>query len=165
MRFDVLALRIEGIDWALNNMANLVETADQTGKFKTLVQAIRSASLLDILQSEGPFTVLAPTDEAFSRLPGNLLHTLMTDIPALKRVLMYHVVFGDARLEDLKQVDEAPTGEGSIVAVEHCDGRVKVNDATVLESDILTDNGVIHVIDRVLMPSVVEADLERHAAS
>jgi len=146
-------------------MANLVETAKQTGKFNTLIQAIQAASLVDILQSPGPLTVLAPTDEAFSRLPENLLHILMTDIPALKRVLMYHVLFGDARLEDLQQIDEAPTGEGSIVAVEQADGRVKVNDANVLESDILTDNGVIHVIDRVLMPSVIEADLEREAAS
>lgn len=145
-------------------MANLIETINQTGKFNTLMQGIKSASLMDILQSEGPFTVLAPTDEAFSRLPEDLLHALMTDIPALKRVLMYHVVFGDARLEDLNQIDEAPTGEGSIVAVEHHDGRVQVNDATVLESDILTDNGVIHVIDRVLMPAVIEAQLEREAA-
>jgi uncharacterized surface protein with fasciclin (FAS1) repeats len=146
-------------------MANLIETANQTGKFSTLMQAIKSASLTDILQSPGPMTVLAPTDEAFARLPENLLHTLMTDLPALKRVLMYHVIFGDARLEDLQQIDEAPTGEGSIVAVEQVDGRVKVNDATVLESDILTDNGVIHVIDRVLMPAVIEAELEREAAS
>jgi uncharacterized surface protein with fasciclin (FAS1) repeats len=146
-------------------MTNLIETADKTGKFTTFIQAIKSASITDVLQGEGPLTVLAPTDEAFARLPENLLHTLMTDIPALKRVLMYHIVFGDARLEDLKQIDEAPTGEGSIVAVEHTSGRVKVNDATVLESDILTDNGVIHVIDRVLMPSIVEAELERQAAS
>lgn len=146
-------------------MANLVETANQTGKFNTLMQAIKSASLLDILQGPGPFTVLAPTDAAFSRLPENLRHTLLTDIPALKRVLMYHVLFGDVRLEDLQQIDEAPTGEGSIVAVEQVDGRVKVNDATVLESDILTDNGVIHVIDYVLMPAVLEAELEREAAS
>lgn len=146
-------------------MTNLIETADKTGKFTTFIQAIKSASIADVLQGEGPLTVLAPTDEAFARLPENLLHTLMTDIPALKRVLMYHIVFGDARLEDLKQIDEAPTGEGSIVAVEHTSGRVKVNDATVLESDILTDNGVIHVIDRVLMPSIVEAELQRQAAS
>lgn len=146
-------------------MANLVETASLTGKFNTLVQAIQAASLVETLQSPGPLTVLAPTDEAFSRLPENILHTLMTDSMALKRVLMYHVLFGDARLEDLLEIDEAPTGEGSIVAVEHKDGRIKVNDATVLEGDILTDNGVIHVIDKVLMPGLVEADLERSAAS
>lgn len=146
-------------------MPNLVETATQTGKFNTLVQAIKTASLLDLLQSEGPMTVLAPTDEAFSRLPENLLHTLLTDIPALKRVLMYHVLLADARLEDLQEINEASTGEGSIVAVEQVDGRIKINDATVLESDILTDNGVIHVIDRVLMPGVVEAELEREAAA
>lgn len=146
-------------------MANLIETASQTGKFQTLMQGILAAGLTDILQSPGPFTVLAPTDEAFERLPDNLLHTLLTDIPELKRVLMYHVLFGDVRLEDLQQIDEAPTGEGSIVAIERVDGRVKVNDATVLETDLLTDNGVIHVIDRVLMPAVVEAQLERAAAS
>lgn len=146
-------------------MANLVETAILTGKFNTLVRAIHSASLAETLQSPGPLTVLAPTDEAFSRLPNNLLHTLMSDTMALKRVLMYHVLFGDARLEDLMEIDEAPTGEGSIVAVEHKDGRIKVNDATVLEGDILTDNGVIHVIDKVLMPGLVEADLERSASA
>lgn len=146
-------------------MANLVETAKQTGKFNTWVQAAQRASLMEMLQAPGPLTILAPTDEAFSRLPENLLHTLMTDIPALKRVLMYHVLFGDARLEDLQQIDTAPTGEGSIVAVEQVNGRVMVNDATVLESDILTDNGVIHVIDRVLMPALVEAELDRDAAS
>jgi len=145
-------------------MANLVETIKQSGKFNTLMQAIEAASLHDILQSEGPYTVLAPTDEAFSRLPEDLLDTMLADIPELKRVLMYHVIFGDARLEDLQEIDEAPTGEGSIVAVEHADGQVKVNDATVIESDILTDNGVIHIIDRVLMPAVVEAALEREAA-
>lgn len=146
-------------------MANLIETVKQTGKFNTFVQAIKSASIQEILQGPGPITVLAPTDQAFSKLPNNLFHALMTDQTALKRVLMYHLLFADARLEDLREITEAPTAEGSIVAVEHTDGRVKVNDATVLESDLLTDNGVIHVIDRVLMPSLVEAELERSVSA
>jgi len=146
-------------------MANLIETATQTGKFNTLVRAIKTASMQELLQSPGPLTVLAPTDQAFAKLPEELLHTLLTDTAALKRVLMYHILFADARLEDLREITEAPTAEGSVIAVEHTNGRVKVNNATVLEADILTDNGVMHVIDQVLMPSLVEADLERRVSA
>lgn len=146
-------------------MANLIETATQTGKFNTLVRAIKTASMQELLQSPGPLTVLAPTDQAFAKLPEELLHTLLTDTAALKRVLMYHILFADARLEDLREINEAPTAEGSVIAVEHTNGRVKVNNATVLEADILTDNGVMHVIDQVLMPSLVEADLERRVSA
>ncbi len=138
-------------------MADLIETAVNAGNFTTLVKAIESADLVDILKSEGPYTVFAPTDEAFSKLPQETLDELLQDIPKLKRILTYHVAFGDAREEDLKQIAEAATVEGSIVAIEVNNG-IKVNDANVLQTDILTDNGVIHVIDGVLIPALVAAE-------
>ncbi len=138
-------------------MADLIETAVNAGNFTTLVKAIESADLVDILKSEGPYTVFAPTDEAFSKLPQETLDELLQDIPKLKRILTYHVAFGDAREEDLKQIEEAATVEGSIVAIEVNNG-IKVNDANVLQTDILTDNGVIHVIDGVLIPALVAAE-------
>lgn len=138
-------------------MADLIETAVNAGNFTTLVKAIESADLVEILKSEGPYTVFAPTDEAFSKLPQETLDELLQDIPKLKRILTYHVAFGDAREEDLKQIEEAATVEGSIVAIEVNNG-IKVNDANVLQTDILTDNGVIHVIDGVLIPALVAAE-------
>ncbi len=138
-------------------MADLIETAVSAGNFTTLIKAIESADLVDILKSEGPYTVFAPTDEAFSKLPQETLDELLQNIPKLKRVLTYHVAFGDAREEDLRQIEEAATVEGSIVAIEVNNG-IKVNDANVLQTDILTDNGVIHVIDGVLIPALVAAE-------
>lgn len=142
-------------------MANLVDTVAQAGKFNTLAKAIQAAELVEMLQSPGPITVLAPTDEAFAKLPEGMMDEMLQDQSALQRVLMYHILQADARLEDLQEIDEAPTAEGSVIAVEHSHGQVKVNDATVLEADILTDNGVIHAIDTVLMPTLVESALER----
>jgi uncharacterized surface protein with fasciclin (FAS1) repeats len=80
---------------------------------------------------------------------------LLQDIPKLKKIVAYHVSFGDVRSDDLAQIDEAETVEGSVLAIESADGKIKVNDANVLKTDILTDNGVIHVIDQVLMPAMV----------
>ena len=136
-------------------MANLVETAASAGDFKTLLTAIDSAGLTAFLESEGPMTVLAPTDDAFAKLPEGLLDELLQDHAKLKRIVMYHILSGDARSDDLAQIEEAPTEEGSILAIEHSNGSIKVNDATVVKMDILTDNGVIHVIDRVLMPAIL----------
>lgn len=138
-------------------MADLIETAVSAGNFTTLIKAIESADLVDILKSEGPYTVFAPTDEAFSKLPQETLDELLQNIPKLKRILTYHVAFGDAREEDLRQIEEAATVEGSIVAIEVNNG-IKVNDANVLQTDIITDNGVIHVIDGVLIPALVAAE-------
>lgn len=135
-------------------MANLWETARQADSFKTLVKAIETAGLTEALQAPDPMTVLAPTDEAFAKLPAGTLDELLQDIPKLTKVLSYHVLFGDVRSDDLVQINEAPTLEGSVVAVDHAEG-VHINDANVLETDILADNGVIHVIDTVLMPAMV----------
>ena len=138
-------------------MADIVETAVNAGTFNTLLKAVEAASLLDILKSPGPYTVFAPSDEAFAKLPEGTLDSLLQDIPKLKRILTYHVAFGDVRAEDLVQIEEAETVEGSIVVIDSSDG-IKVNDAKVVKSDILTDNGVIHVIDAVLIPSLVAAE-------
>lgn len=138
-------------------MADLVETTEQAG-FKTLARVIAAAELAEILKTPGPYTVFAPTDEAFGKLPDGTLDALLEDIPKLKRIVSYHVTFGDVRAEDLMEIAEAETVEGSIVAIESSDGTIKVNDAQVLQSDILTDNGVIHVIDTVLIPALVAAE-------
>ena len=138
-------------------MADIVETAVNAGTFKTLVKAVEATELVEFLKSPGPYTVFAPTDDAFAKLPEGTLDSLLQDIPKLKRILTYHVAFGDVRAEDLMQIEEAETVEGSIVAIDSADG-IKVNDANVVKSDILTDNGVIHVIDTVLIPTLVAAE-------
>ncbi|MBW4635354.1 MAG: fasciclin domain-containing protein [Iphinoe sp. HA4291-MV1] len=136
-------------------MPDLVETAINAGNFNTLVKAVKVAELVEILKNPGPYTVFAPTDEAFAKLPPGTLDSLLQDIPKLKKILMYHIAYGDAMSEDLIQIDHAETLEGSIVAIDSDNGKVKVNDANVLKTDIITDNGVIHIIDAVLMPAIV----------
>jgi len=138
-------------------MADIVETAVNAGTFNTLVKAVEAAELVEILKSPGPYTVFAPTDEAFAKLPEGTLDSLLQDIPKLKRILTYHVAFGDVRAEDLMQIEEAETVEGSIVAIDSSEG-IKVNDAKVVKTDVLADNGVIHVIDSVLIPALVAAE-------
>jgi uncharacterized surface protein with fasciclin (FAS1) repeats len=137
-------------------MANLVETAIKAGNFNTLLKAVKATKLdEEILNTPGSYTLFAPTDEAFAKLPEGTLDALLQDIPKLKKIVAYHVSFGDVRSDDLAQIDEAETVEGSVLAIESADGKIKVNDANVLKTDILTDNGVIHVIDQVLMPGMV----------
>ena len=99
---------------------------------------------------------MAPTDEAFDQLPKGTLDALLQDTHKLKQVLLYHVVSGDVRSDDLIEIDEAPTVEGGIIAVEQVEGGVRVNDAKVLQMDIMAENGVIHAIDAVLMPVILE---------
>ncbi|MBD2243481.1 fasciclin domain-containing protein [Nostoc sp. FACHB-888] len=136
-------------------MADLVETAINAGNFNTLVKAAEAANLIEMLKSPGSFTLFAPTDEAFANLPEGTLDSLLQDIPKLKKIVAYHVASGDVRSDDLVQINEAETFEGSIVAIESADGKIKVNNANVVKTDILTDNGVIHVIDAVLIPAMV----------
>ncbi|TVP64387.1 MAG: fasciclin domain-containing protein [Nodularia sp. (in: Bacteria)] len=136
-------------------MADLVETAINAGKFKTLLQAANTAQIIETLKSPGSLTLFAPTDDAFAELPEEALDSLLQDIPKLKKILMYHVAFGDVRFEDLQQIQEATTLEGSVVAIDSDQGVIKVNDAHILTTDIIADNGVIHGIDQVLMPAMV----------
>ncbi|GAP95817.1 fasciclin domain-containing protein [Leptolyngbya sp. NIES-2104] len=136
-------------------MANLLQTASEAGSFKTLLSAIDKAGIgAELENADGTFTLLAPTDEAFSKLPEDTLNALLADLPKLRRVLSYHVLDGDVRFEDLTEIFEAPTLEGSVIAVDH-EGGIKVNDIAVTKADILADNGVIHAIDGVLMPAIL----------
>jgi uncharacterized surface protein with fasciclin (FAS1) repeats len=136
-------------------MADIVETAINAGSFNTLVKLLEATDLVDTLKSPGPFTVFAPVDEAFARMPEGALDKLLQDVSRLRKIVAYHVVPGDVRSDDLLQIDEAPTLEGSILVVDTSNG-YKVNQAIVMKPDILTDNGVIHVIDSIVMPAIME---------
>jgi len=133
-------------------MADIVDTAVNAGSFSTLVAAIKAADLTDTLQSPGPFTVFAPTDEAFDKLPAGTVDGLLKDIPKLKKILKYHVVAGKVMAADVIKKKSAKTVEGSDVKIDASHG-VKVNDATVTSPDVAADNGVIHIIDTVLIPA------------
>ncbi|MFN6470677.1 MAG: fasciclin domain-containing protein [Nostoc sp. SerVER01] len=133
-------------------MANIIETATNNGSFKTLVAAIEAAGLVDTLKGDGPFTVFAPTDEAFNKLPAGTVDALLQDIPKLKKILTYHVVSGKVLAADVVKLKTAKTVEGSDVKIDASNG-VKINDATVAAADVTADNGVIHVIDTVLIPA------------
>jgi uncharacterized surface protein with fasciclin (FAS1) repeats len=133
-------------------MADIVDTAVNAGSFKTLVAAVQAAGLVDTLKGAGPFTVFAPTDEAFSKLPAGTVDSLLKDIPQLTKILTYHVVSGKVLSSDVVKLDKATTVQGSDVKIDASQG-VKVNDATVVTPDVEADNGVIHVIDSVLLPA------------
>ena len=131
---------------------NIVETAREAWAFRTLLTAIDAAGLGDTLADGGPFTVFAPTDEAFAALPLETVNSLLADPPALARVLTYHVVPGRITSAQITQDSEQTTVEGGLLKLA-VNGGVTVNDATVIQADIEADNGVIHVIDRVLIPA------------
>ncbi|MEB3181557.1 MAG: fasciclin domain-containing protein [Nostocaceae cyanobacterium] len=133
-------------------MADIVDTAASAGSFGTLVAAIKAANLVDTLKGSGPFTVFAPTDEAFAKLPKGTVDALLKDIPKLKKILTYHVVSGKVMAADVVKMKSATTVQGSDVKIDASNG-VKVNDATVATPDIAADNGVIHIIDTVLIPA------------
>jgi uncharacterized surface protein with fasciclin (FAS1) repeats len=135
------------------HMSNIVDTAINAGSFKTLVSAIQAAGLVDTLKGAGPFTVFAPTDEAFAKLPAGTVEGLLSDIPKLKKVLTYHVVSGKVMAADVVKLTSAKTVEGSDVKIDASNGGVKVNNSTVVTPDVATDNGVIHIIDTVLLPA------------
>ena len=134
-------------------MANIVDTAVQAGSFNTLVAAVKAAGLVDTLQGAGPFTVFAPTDEAFAKLPAGTVDALLKDLPKLKQILTYHVVSGKVMASDVVKLKSATTVQGSDVKIDASNGGVKVNDATVATPDVAADNGVIHIIDTVLLPA------------
>lgn len=136
-------------------MADIVETAANADSFNKLLKAVEAAGLVDLLKGEGPVTVFAPVDAAFDRMPEGELDQLLQDIPRLKKILAYHVVPGDVRSDNLIEIDEAPTIEGSVIVIDSSSG-YKVNQAIVLQPDILADNGVIHAIDSILMPAIME---------
>ena len=133
-------------------MADIVDTAVSAGSFNTLVAAVKAANLVDTLKGAGPFTVFAPTDDAFAKLPAGTVDALLKDIPKLTKILTYHVVSGKVMAADVVQLKSATTVEGSTVKIDATNG-VKVNDSTVVTPDVAADNGVIHVIDTVLLPA------------
>ena len=133
-------------------MADIVDTAIQAGCFSTLVAAVKAAGLVETLKGSGPFTVFAPNDDAFAKLPEGTVDALLKDIPKLKKILTYHVVSGKVMAADVTTLKSAKTVEGSDVKIDATNG-VKINDSTVTTADVAADNGVIHIIDTVLMPA------------
>lgn len=131
--------------------ADIVDTAKSAGNFNTLVAAVQAAGLVDTLKGPGPFTVFAPTDAAFAKIPKAKLDALLKDKAALTKVLTYHVVPGSVMAADVKP-GMVKTVEGSSLKVSAPAGKVMVDKANVVKTDIAADNGVIHVIDSVIMP-------------
>ena len=131
---------------------DIVDTAVAAGNFKTLVTAVQEAGLVDTLKSAGPFTVFAPTDEAFAKIPKDQLEVLMANKKLLATVLARHVVAGKLMSTDLTNDMAVKTLQGENVTITLADGSVMVDDANVVQADIESSNGVIHAIDTVLMP-------------
>jgi uncharacterized surface protein with fasciclin (FAS1) repeats len=131
---------------------DIVDTAVSAEQFKSLVTAVKAAELVETLKGEGPFTVFAPTDEAFAKVPKEKLDALLKDKKALASVLKYHVVPGKLMAGDVVKLDSAKTVQGQAIKIATKDGKVTVNGATVTKTDIVSKNGVIHVIDTVLLP-------------
>jgi uncharacterized surface protein with fasciclin (FAS1) repeats len=137
---------------------DIVETAVAAGQFKTLAAALGAAGLVDTLKGKGPFTVFAPTDAAFAKLPAGAVDTLLKpeNKAKLTAILTYHVVPGKVMAADVVKLKEAKTVNGAQVDVKVNGGTVMINDAKVTTADIVASNGVIHVIDAVLMPPAKE---------
>ena len=133
-------------------MKNIVETAQAAGSFKTLLVAAEAAGLVDTLTSTGPFTVFAPTDEAFAKLPEGTVESLLKDKAKLAQILTYHVVAGKVMAKDVVNLKKAKTVQGQELSIDTSSG-VKVDNANVVKTDIETSNGVIHVIDSVMIPA------------
>ena len=133
---------------------DIVDTAVGAGSFKTLVAAVQAAGLVETLKGKGPFTVFAPTDEAFAKLPAGTVESLLKpeNKEKLVAVLTYHVVPGKVMAADVVKLTEAPTVQGSKAKVKVADGMVMIDNAKVVKTDIETSNGVIHVIDAVILP-------------
>ena len=158
-----IAVLIAGAGLAISAMAGgygdaktdsrktIVDVASEAGTFNTLLAALDAASLTDVLEGDGPFTVLAPTDEAFAALPAGALEGLLANPDQLAQVLTLHVVSGEARAADVVTLSEVTTVEGSVLTIDTSDG-VVIGGARVVTADVDAGNGVIHVIDRVILP-------------
>ncbi len=140
---------------AAATQGDIVAVAAGAGQFNTLVAAIKAADLVETLQSPGPFTVFAPNDEAFAKLPAGTLDNLLLpeNKAKLAAILKYHVVAGEVLAADVVNLSSADTVEGQSVQISAGDSGVMVNDAMVIATDVMASNGVIHVIDTVLIPS------------
>lgn len=134
---------------------DIVDVAVAAGQFNTLAAALQAADLVDTLKGDGPFTVFAPTDEAFAALPEGTVESLLKpeNRDQLISILTYHVVPGEVTAAEVMKLDKAKTVNGSNVMIAVVDGNVRINDATVVAADVAADNGVIHVIDSVILPN------------
>jgi uncharacterized surface protein with fasciclin (FAS1) repeats len=135
-----------------NSDEDIVATAVETGKFNTLAKALAEAGLVEALQGSGPFTVFAPTDDAFAKLPESTIEALLKDKEALKSVLLYHVVSGNVTSNEVIKLDKAETLSGKNLNIKVMEGSVMINDSKVITADVMASNGVIHIIDTVLIP-------------
>lgn len=142
-------------DYGSKSKADIVDTAVAAGQFNTLAAALEAADLIPTLKGEGPFTVFAPTDEAFSKLPEGTVESLLKpeNREQLIAVLTYHVVPGKVMAKDVVNITDATTVNGADIAIKVTDGSVRINDATVVATDVDASNGVIHVIDTVILPN------------
>jgi uncharacterized surface protein with fasciclin (FAS1) repeats len=150
----LLAARVAFPDHAFAADQNIVETAVAAGQFKTLAKALHAADLVATLEGPGPFTVFAPTDDAFAKLPAGTLQNLLKpeNKGQLVAILTYHVVPGKLMASDVAKAHELKTVEGKALEVKAADGAVMIDDAKVTATDIAASNGVIHVIDHVVLP-------------
>lgn len=148
----VVILMLAAVPAARAADKDIVESAKAAGGFDTLLTAATEAGLVETLKSEGPFTLFAPTDEAFAKVPKETLNALLGDKDRLKAVLLYHVVPGRVMAGDVVKLDSAKTAQGQPVNIKVEGSRVMINKAQVTQADIEASNGVIHVIDTVLLP-------------
>lgn len=132
-------------------MADIIDTAVNAGSFNTLVAAVEAAGLIDTLKGPGPFTIFAPTDDAFAKLPEGTIESLLNDIPQLTKILTYHVVTDKVMSADAVNLNSVSTVEGSALSIDASSG-IRVNGTMVVTPDVEADNGIIHVIDSVLIP-------------
>lgn len=131
---------------------DIVTTAVEAGSFKTLAAALTAAGLVSTLQGPGPFTVFAPTDAAFAKLPAGTVEALLKDKAKLAAILTYHVVAGRVEAKDVVKLSTANTVNGAPIAIKVVNGKVMINAATVTTADVQASNGVIHIIDTVILP-------------
>jgi uncharacterized surface protein with fasciclin (FAS1) repeats len=156
MKFTSLTLLAGALALAFTPAASAADIVDTAiaGNFQTLVTAVKAAGLVETLKGPGPFTVFAPTDEAFAKLPAGTLKTLLKpeNKAQLRSILLYHVVSGKVMSQDVVKLNSVKTADGKSIAIKTVNGDVMVNNAHVAKADIAADNGVIHVIDAVLLP-------------
>jgi|SRR5688572_12412881 uncharacterized surface protein with fasciclin (FAS1) repeats len=148
------AMSVSGASMVAAADTDIVDTAVAAGSFKTLAKALQAADLVGTLKGAGPFTVFAPTDEAFAKLPAGTLETLLKpeNKAKLQRILKYHVVSGKVMAADVVKIRSAKAVSGDTLTIASRDGGVTVDGAKVVKTDIAATNGVIHVIDSVILP-------------
>ncbi len=156
----VPAASLSAQGYEMKSQPDIVDIAASAGSFNTLVAAVKAAGLVETLKGTGPFTVFAPTDEAFAKLPAGTVDNLLKpeNIDQLRAILTYHVVPGKVMASDVVKLKSAKTVEGQWVKIMVMNGKVMVDNANVVKTDIAASNGVIHVIDAVILPSKKETD-------